>query len=86
MRHNQCLEQIQHNTASVQAMSSAVCPSHSSDRLLPPQSAVRGIGRELAVELVAETDQLLTLCDTVPTTKETIPGCESASQIVSPAS
>lgn len=37
------------------------------------QNTVQGIGRELAMELVAETERLLALYDTLPTTNEIIP-------------
>ena len=41
------------------------------------QCAVQAIGRELGKELVADTERLLALYDTLPTTNEIIPGSES---------
>ena len=50
--------------------------------LCPPQASVRGIGRELAAELVTETERLMRLYDTIPTTNEIIPGSKTTPPII----
>lgn len=42
------------------------------------------IGRELVIELMSETERLIALCDTLPTTHEMIPGRKYTLYILGP--